>query len=729
MRRNLRAALAVIIATLAGTTAAHAVDSQEWELSSVDDFLAGEFDGVILEAPGTLRMGYAQQEIPVDAGQVWSVVQDGDGNVYAGTGNEGRVYIIAADGTVARHVELEGSQVYALAVDRQGAVFAASSPNGAIYRLTADGEPEEWYRPEAEFVWALLAGTDGALYAATGEPAQVLRVTGPQQGTVLYENAAPHFLSLAHHPESGLLVGTDGTGVLLRVWKDGSSRVLYDAPLAEVRSILAAKSGAVYFVAVQSSPGMVSPAAGLKLGGLTGEGDATNPKAGDNGGGKPETKAPAPRLGRRGATASVLYRLDGADRVVPVWTGKGQRVYSATQLGNDIVLGTDQQGTLIRLTPEGVAAVLYRGRAKEIVATATTPQGQLLLGTAETATVVRLGPGPPKTATYASAVQDAQALARYGQVRWAVAGDTRGPTLSARTGNTQEPDDGWSEWVSLPREGAGADALAPGRFLQVRLQWDAASAGSGVTQVNVPFAPRNLSPRVMKIAFEIAGRVASAPVNVGAEEDAQVLRALLKQYANGNGGKKNDEEPPTHSSDVKVTWHAVDPNGDTLEYALHFRGTGETLWKELETELAKAEYAWNSTLVPDGWYEVRVTASDRPSNTATDAADATLVSERVLVDNTGPVVSKLRMTTAGAGRTVRIAGQVEDVSLPLRRGRYALDGQPWEWFAPSDGIFDARGEAFVLEFADLARGEHTVAIQVLDAARNIGSGKHVFTVR
>ncbi len=729
MPRSVRGAVAGVLLGLAWGAAAQAVDSREWELSSVPDFVAGEFDGVILEAPGTLRVGYTHQETMLDASQVWSIVQDRRGVLYAGTGNEGRVYVIAPDGTESRFVELEGSQVYALALGADDAVFAATSPDGAIFKLTSDGEVEEWYRPDATYVWAMLVGADGALYAATGDPARLLKITKREQATVVYESAAPHFISLAQHPDGALLVGTDGTGLLLRVARDGTARVLYDAPLEEIRSILCTEDGQVYFVAVQSKPSSVSPTASVKLGGLTGETERKKDSTNGNNSGK-QDDAPKPvRLSRRsGAAASVLYRMDQTDRVDLLWTGRGQRVYGAALFGGDILLGTDQKGTLIRLTPDGIPAVIYRGRAKEVVTVTPAPNGQLLLGTAETAAVIRLGPGAPKEAVYTSAVQDATGHARYGRVRWSTEGGRRSPALAVRTGNTQEPDADWGAWTPVSRSGAAA-AIAPGRFLQVRMQWQDGSAGAAVTSLNIPFAPQNLPPRVLKIEFETTGRLESAPVNVGAESEGAVLQALLKRYQNGTGSKGKETEAPTHTSAIKVTWSALDPNEDTLEYAVHFRGVGEMLWKELETELSAAEYAWETSLVPDGWYELQVTASDRPSNATREAADATLVSERVLVDNTGPVMAKLRAGAGAGSGTARVSGEVTDGFLSLRRGRSSLDGQPWVWFAPADELFDSPSETFLLEYEGLTAGEHTVAIQVLDAALNIGSGKLVFTVK
>ena len=729
MRRN-AASFFCALAIVCLAPAASAVDSREWELTTVDNFLAGEFDGVMLEAPGTLRVGLATRETPVDASHVWSVVQDSRGTVYAGTGNDGRLFIIAPDGTEAQSIELEGSQVYALAVDADDTVYAATSPNGAVFRVQADGTVEEWYRPEATYIWDLLVTRNGTLYAATGDPATLIRVTGQAKGEAVYEGTAPHFLSLAEHADGRILVGAEGTGVVTAVSTTGTVRAVYDAPVSEIRSLMCTPDGITYFVGVQTATKITTPGRALKLSGLSEPPQANSAQVDSNGTPKPPP-TPSPPIVRAGAAASILYRMDADGRVAPLWTAKSQQVLGATLWGDDVLLATDAEGTLFRVTPDGLPGVVYRGRAEKLVAVTTGPDGAIIVGTTEAAAVIRLGPDAPDQSVYTSAVQDARAIARYGRIRWSAPDGGAPAALRVRTGNTQEPDDAWSAWSDYSTDHAGTDfGVSDGRFLQFGVRWNRRRGGAAVGRVNIPFAPRNLPPRVLKIEVKIPHRTEPVAPNAGVEADSVAVANLLSRYANGvkpkNDAKTNAKREP---STYKLTWKTVDPNDDTLEHAVYFRGTGERLWKELETELTKAEYTWDTTLVPDGWYELRVVSSDRPSNAAAEAEEGERISERVLVDNTGPVVGKLHLTGGPPGGAVQVSGSAADAQLPLRQGRYSLDGQPWLWFAPDDGIFDSPKETFSITFEGLAPGEHTVAVQLLDAARNSGSGKQVFHVK
>ena len=80
------------------------------------------------------------------------------------------------------------------------------------------------------------------------------------------------------------------------------------------------------------------------------------------------------------------------------------------------------------------------------------------------------------------------------------------------------------------------------------------------------------------------------------------------------------EERPQKSEQVPfsgkkvIKWQAADPNGDSLEYTVYFRGVEEQSWKLLEEELRGASHPLDTESFPDGAYLIRVVATDSPSN-------------------------------------------------------------------------------------------------------------------
>ncbi len=168
-----------------------------------------------------------------------------------------------------------------------------------------------------------------------------------------------------------------------------------------------------------------------------------------------------------------------------------------------------------------------------------------------------------------------------------------------------------------------------------------------------------------------------------------------------------------------IRWRAEDKDGDTLVYRLFYRAEGDEVWMPmpLEKPLTKTEYAWNTESVADGWYRVKVVASDEESNAAGEALSDEKISEPVKVDNRRPEVVEL----AFANNT--LTGIARDNLSLIRYLEYSVDGGDWKCFNPKDGVFDDRQEPFAVKLDPLAPGPHTIAVRATDEEGNIGVEK------
>ena len=182
---------------------------------------------------------------------------------------------------------------------------------------------------------------------------------------------------------------------------------------------------------------------------------------------------------------------------------------------------------------------------------------------------------------------------------------------------------------------------------------------------------------------------------------------------------------PAHKTERTVSWEAKDPDGDKLEYKLYQRGVGEKEWKLLKDELTTTSYTWDTETVPDGQYELRVVASDSPSNPPDKAQTAEKVSEPILIDNTRPTVESLKAAPAGDGAW-KIRGKAVDAMSIIVEIQYSVDSKDWVAIDPLSGIFDSKTTDFEFTLKNLSKGEHTVAVKAADAAGNRGVGKVVF---
>ena len=148
---------------------------------------------------------------------------------------------------------------------------------------------------------------------------------------------------------------------------------------------------------------------------------------------------------------------------------------------------------------------------------------------------------------------------------------------------------------------------------------------------------------------------------------------------------------------ITVRWAAHDDNGDDLTYSLYLRGDGEHDWRLLKDDITEKAYTFDSALVPDGGYEVKVVASDAPSHSPGDALTGSKESERFEVDTTPPVVSVLKAAEepaaqASAPGPVHVTFDAEDAASPVAHAEYSVDA--------GDGNISSRWAAFRIRSAN-----------------------------
>ncbi len=163
--------------------AAHAVVTEKVVQDSFAAFSAGDFDNVSLSSDGHLELAPGITNLAsVTDPIIWAAVQDSQGNIFFGTGNQGKVYKLTPKGELSTFFAPNEIMVHALAIDSKGRLYAATSPNGRVYRLDSKGQAEVYCTPGETYIWAMTFGKDGTLYLATGDHGKILRVA-PGQST------------------------------------------------------------------------------------------------------------------------------------------------------------------------------------------------------------------------------------------------------------------------------------------------------------------------------------------------------------------------------------------------------------------------------------------------------------------------------------------------------------------------------------------------------------------
>jgi len=302
-----------------------------------------------------------------------------------------------------------------------------------------------------------------------------------------------------------------------------------------------------------------------------------------------------------------------------------------------------------------------------------------------------------------SEVYDAKAPAQWGRLLWQGTGKL---TVETRSGNTAKPGVGWSEWqapTQIARIGGGNEggkiASPAGRYLQFRVALEDDTAR--VRRVTTYYVPQNQPTQVQDVAVEIATK-----------ESLPTLK---------------DSAAKPRSPILRIKWKIENPDSDETSYTLEARRDGEANWRPIQTgkaPLTATTWEWNTETYPDGWYRVRVTASDAAANSPDRALSSSQTTTMFAIDNTRPVIDGVTVSFP------RAQARATDALSTIAEMAYSVDDGPWQLGTSADGLFDDLSEDLRLELpAGLARGTHTLAVRVADAAGNIGSTSTTFVVK
>src|SRR5262249_19100284 len=164
-----------------------------------------------------------------------------------------------------------------------------------------------------------------------------------------------------------------------------------------------------------------------------------------------------------------------------------------------------------------------------------------------------------------------------------------------------------------------------------------------------------------------------------------------------------------------------------LTYALYVRKEGWKNWVQLEDNLEKREYEWDTTTTPTGIYQLKVVASDRKDNPAEEALTGERVSGPFAVTHTPPTVT-VKVVGLDGDQAV-VEATATDPLVRLTAASFSVNGKKWVNVFPTDGLFDSKTEQFRFKTDALKPGTYVVVLKVRDAAGNTGSGDVVFTVQ
>ena len=676
--------LAVLGLLLLTVLPCFAVTPQTWRTSG-NDWQALERDSVGVTSDGRIRLARGAAPVKdLDVGVIWSLLRDGDA-VLAATGDSGKLYRIASN-TVEEVGSVLEPEITALGRDAGGHVLAGASPNGAVYRWDGKKLGQVADTPE-NYVWGFATDGRGGTLVATGNAGKIYRLSGKGDLSLFADLGTTHVTGIEPWDKEFVLT-TDTPGRLVALSADGKTRVLYDGDDPELRSPIVLPGGTIYFV--------------------------SNPASGS---------------GR-------VMRRDPSGAVDVIWTVPTGFAYALEHGGGSVLWVTTGAekgpGTLVRIETASPTSWVESARVTEnqILGLLLAGNDVALIGTGGPGHLYRLVNQGDSFGRATSAVQDAGGPARWGAL--SVQPPPQGSVIAeTRSGETKEPGTTWSNWERVTLSGdRGAIPSPPGRFLQWRLTLNRPDAE--VRSVEATYLPANRGPRVESVQVSELGAPLMRPGGGGPPGSlSQMLpggvRVEFQMPPSRGEVEAKDEEAAWARRYRSITWNANDPNGDTLRYELDLRELGQTSWRALKNDLMASPWVWDSSTVPDGWYELKVEASDHVDNPAGQGLRDHRVSDPFAIDNTPPRFSNL---TFGGGK---ISGSVEDGSSPVKRIELSLDGGPWQQIFPEDGMADLPRETFAVPVSALSgshgermSGDHVAVLRAFDVAGNPGTARIEF---
>lgn len=721
MSVSCRAVAATLLALLPAAPAA-ATEVKIFQVNSRNAFLAGTLEGISVDPLGRLQLAdRAERLTAVDEPFLYTAVRHPDGWV-VGTGNAGRVLEIDHKGKVSQLFEAPESEVFALLADPDGTVYAGTSPNGKVYRIK-DGKGEVFFDPGETYIWGLERAADGSLLVATGTQGRLYRVDSEGHGEILYDSDDTHLRSIKALPDGTVLVGTADEGLVLKIAPDGSARTLFDAAEPEVVALAAAPNGDCYAAVVASEASLLKGAPAPAQAGQESAGGGGD-EQGEGGGNTPvvtvlvePTPAAALRPRRRpqGPHSEVL-RIAPGGLVESLWTFDDETVYSLAWVRGRLWVGTGQEGKLYSW--DGSSMVLEKDAdERQVVAITGDDPGPAFATTNAAALYVVTG-GSERQGTYTSPALDAGQIARFGNLHW----DGEAPagtklTFAFRSGISAEPDSTWSPWTE-PAGGAEVSlaGVPAGRYLQ----WRADLVGGGRTSprlygVEISYRQENLRPKIKSLEVLGPGEVL-VPANFNPAnqvfEPAHPNREGIFTTLKASSGDEDRRQKTLWKQGYRsLRWDAEDPNGDDLVYSLDFsRADGAGAWLPVVEDLDDDFYSFDATVLPDGVYRFRLTASDGGANGGEGLA-AEQVSEPVVIDHTPPALAAVERQ----GKD-RLRLTVRDALSPLAEAVVSVDAGDWQPAKAVDGLVDGRQEVLEVEVPAAAR---LLLLRLTDAAHNV----------
>jgi len=434
------------------TGLAHPTVTRFWVTGAQEDFLKCEIQDVMVSAEGLVSIA-PKLGLIADSEQkfVWCAASDPKGNIYVGTGDEGRILKITRSGQTELFCDLDEPEVLSL-VFRHPYLYAGVGPTGTVYRIGVRGEAERFCVTEEKYVWDIIPDSKSGFYVATGEKGRIYRISDKAKMELIYESVDPHVTRLRRH-EKSLYATTSGSGLVYEIVDDRRARVIYQTEEEEI-------------LALEASDGILWIGANSK-----------------------------------GSESSSVYRINPEGTARKIWSCPDSAVYSFTFWNGKLLVGTGNDGRIYHLDTNGDVTLLTKCDDSAVLS--LLESNGVWVCTGNLGRVYRLEDALSEEGSLISEAFDSEGLSAWGEISWKA--ELRSGTkveLYTRSGNSEEVDDTWSDWSQAYSDREKIES-PDARFIQWRVVLMGTTRASPVLkEIRIPYLQRNMAPRIDKIVIE-----------------------------------------------------------------------------------------------------------------------------------------------------------------------------------------------------------------------------------
>ena len=393
--------------------------------------------------------------------------------------------------------------IFAIAIDSAGNIYLGTGPEGKIYRLDPSGNnPTLIYDSREKNIMSLEIGRDGYIYAGSDQKGIVYKINPDNlKVTVLFDSEQ-----------------TEITSMLMDAGGD-----LYVAATSADMPKISPKSNAISAAVSAGRPETASKkqSAEEPKGSVT----LNIANSAKKGGTSQTTGEEQPKRGKPTKDASYIYKIDPQGFVTYIFKEKAV-FFSIAMQNEKLLLGTGNNAQLFSIDPTTEEkSVTYEDKQAAQITAMTALGDDVYLGTSNPPKLIKLKRSFADKGTYISDLIDAQQPSKWGklQIDAEIPAGCK-VLLSAHSGNVKDPNDptfsAWTEPVNITDP---TQLTCPtGRFCQYKLTLETEDGNETpiIRQVSLAHVIPNLPPKVRSVKIvESESKTGTGKVMIGFNAD------------------------------------------------------------------------------------------------------------------------------------------------------------------------------------------------------------------